>query len=70
MREHWGIAAALGRLWVLTDGYTAPADACPAYRALLEALAAFEGELRRDVHEESNLLFAKARAESDRPTSE
>jgi regulator of cell morphogenesis and NO signaling len=60
--EHDDAGAALARLRVLTDGYTAPPDACPTYRALLDGLSGLEAELHVHIHEENNILFPRARA--------
>lgn len=66
-REHWTAAAALGRLRALTDDYTAPADACASYRTLLEGLARLDADLRRSIHEETNILYPKACATRSTP---
>jgi regulator of cell morphogenesis and NO signaling len=60
--EHDDAGAAVARLRALTDGYTAPPDACPTYRALVEGLAALETDLHLHIHEENNILFPRARA--------
>lgn len=61
-REHWTAAAALGRLRVLTNDYTAPVGACAPYRTLLEGLVRLDADLRRSIHEENNILYPRARA--------
>jgi regulator of cell morphogenesis and NO signaling len=58
-REHFEVAAALGWIRALTNDYQARLEDCATYRALLDGLAALEVDLRRHVHEENNLLFAK-----------
>lgn len=68
--EHFETAAALGWLRALTNDYTAQAGACATYRALLDGLAALEIDLRHHVHEENNLLFARARATEAAPRAE
>ena len=40
--------------------YTAPADACPTYRAFYQALGEFECDLHQHVHLENNILFPRA----------
>ena len=42
--------------------YTAPADACGSYRAMLEGLAAIEKDMHQHVHKENNILFPRAAA--------
>lgn len=50
----------------LSEGYTAPADACTSYRILYENLREFEEDLHRHIHLENNILFPDAeRLEAD-----
>jgi regulator of cell morphogenesis and NO signaling len=58
--EHECTGAALARLRTLTDGYQAPEDACPAYRATLAGLAELESDLHRHIHKENEILFVRA----------
>ena len=44
----------------LTNGYSAPADACATYRAAFAELRAFENDLHKHIHLENNILFPKA----------
>jgi regulator of cell morphogenesis and NO signaling len=46
----------------VTGGYLPPADACDAWRALLERLRRLERDLHRHVHLENEILHARARA--------
>jgi regulator of cell morphogenesis and NO signaling len=61
MQHEHDAGAALARLRVLTDGYTAPPDACPTYRALLDGLSGLEADLHMHIHEENYILFPRAR---------
>ena len=61
-REHLKAGFLLRDLRALTNDFTAPADACPTFRALFAALEAIEGELHRHVHLETNVLFPRAAA--------
>jgi regulator of cell morphogenesis and NO signaling len=63
--EHEDAGAALARLRALSGGYAPPADACPSYRAMFDGLAELEADLHLHIHEENNLLFARARAVED-----
>lgn len=40
--------------------YVTPADACPSFRALYQALPEFEADLHQHIHLENNLLFPRA----------
>lgn len=60
--EHDEAGRVLRDIRLLTDGYTAPADACASYRAALAGLEAFEDDLHRHVHLENHVLFPKALA--------
>ena len=60
--EHRDAGHGLERLRALTGGFTAPADGCASYRALMEGLAALELDLHAHVHEENNILFPRAEA--------
>lgn len=65
--EHQNVGDALERFRVLTDDYTPPQWACNTYRAMVDALAAFEGDMHLHVHKENNILFPRAlRLEADR----
>jgi regulator of cell morphogenesis and NO signaling len=58
--EHDNAGAGLRRLRELTDGFTAPDDACNAYRGLYEVLAKLEADLHEHIHKENNILFPRA----------
>lgn len=55
--DHDQTAAHLERLADLTDGYTAPEDACVSYRSMLNRLEALEADTHLHVHTENNVLF-------------
>ncbi len=55
--DHQETAEHLERIHELTDGYTAPDDACPKYRAMLERLEELERYLHMHIHRENNVLF-------------
>ncbi len=57
--EHDAHGEALAALRALTDGYRAPADACPTWRALYLGLESLERELMEHVHLENNILFRR-----------
>ena len=58
--EHQGAGGELEALRALTANFTVPEDGCATYRACLEALAAFDTDLRTHIHLENNVLFPKA----------
>jgi len=58
--EHDDAGNALRRLRELTDNYTPPADACPTWRVMLEALLNLEQDLHLHIHKENNILFPRA----------
>ena len=58
--DHREIGTALDRLRGLTDGYHAPAWACPCYRTLIDWLQALETQLMTDVHLEDHVLLARS----------
>jgi len=64
-REHESAGHALDRFRELTDGYTPPQWACNTYRAMVDALAAFERDMHQHVHKENNVLFPRALDELD-----
>ena len=55
--EHQGAGGELEALRALTANFTVPEDGCATYRACLEALAAFDTDLRTHIHLENNILF-------------
>ena len=58
--EHDHAGELLYRIRELTNGYTAPADACTTFKVSLAELKEFEEDLHRHVHLENNLLFPLA----------
>lgn len=60
MLEHDTAGDILQRLRVASADYTVPADGCFSYRALYQALAAFEADLHQHIHLENNLVFPRA----------
>jgi len=59
-REHGEAGDDVRAIRELTDGFTAPEDACTTYRLCYEELAYFERDLHRHVHLENNVLFPRA----------
>jgi regulator of cell morphogenesis and NO signaling len=60
--EHEFVGDAMAEIRHLTQGYTAPPDACTTYGVCLQELETFERDLHQHVHLENNLLFPKAAA--------
>jgi regulator of cell morphogenesis and NO signaling len=58
--EHDEAGAALAQLRQLTDDFTPPVWACNTYRALFDAMLAFEQDMHQHVHKENNVLFPQA----------
>jgi len=58
--EHEHAGDALGRMRELTNGFTAPEDACNTFKAMLAGLAEVEADMHRHVHKENEILFPKA----------
>ena len=58
--EHDHAGELLYRIRELTNGYTAPADACTTFKVSLAELKEFEEDLHKHVHLENNLLFPLA----------
>ena len=58
--EHDSAGGALRELRVLSNDYTAPADACMTYRTLYGALAELEADLHQHIHLENNILHPRA----------
>lgn len=59
-QEHETAGIILKQLYRLSDGYSAPEDACNTYRVLYGKLKEFEDDLHRHIHLENNILFPKA----------
>jgi regulator of cell morphogenesis and NO signaling len=60
MHEHDHVGMLLRLVRAQTNGYEAPGDACPTWRALYTGLQALEHDLFEHIHLESNLLFPRA----------
>jgi len=58
--EHDGAGSALGDMREITNGYTAPEDACISFRTLYQALEGLESDLHQHIHLENNILFPRA----------
>jgi regulator of cell morphogenesis and NO signaling len=58
--EHDSAGHALRTLREISQGYTAPPDACVSYQTLYRALAEFEADLHQHIHLENNILFPRA----------
>jgi regulator of cell morphogenesis and NO signaling len=54
------VATGVERLRVLTDHFTAPPEACNAWRALYQGLADLDAKLQRHLHLEKHLLYPRA----------
>jgi regulator of cell morphogenesis and NO signaling len=62
LQEHEDAGGALARIRELTNGFTAPPEACNTYRALFAGLAELEEDLHRHIHLENSVLFPQALA--------
>jgi regulator of cell morphogenesis and NO signaling len=58
--EHDDASSLLSLLRKLSNGYEAPADACPSYHAFYDGLREFERDLHQHIHLENNVLFPRA----------
>jgi regulator of cell morphogenesis and NO signaling len=58
--EHENAGVILKRMFSLSDGYTAPEDACNTFRVLYGKLKEFEDDLHVHIHLENNILFPKS----------
>lgn len=58
--EHENAGVILKQLYALSDGYTAPEDACNTFRVLYGKLKEFEADLHVHIHLENNILFPKS----------
>jgi regulator of cell morphogenesis and NO signaling len=59
-QEHEDHGRSLDRLRELTENLTAPAEACPTWRALYLRLGRLADELMEHIHLENNVLFPRA----------
>ena len=60
MNEHDLAGDLVKQIRKTSSEYTAPADACPSYKALYQDLREFEADLHQHVHLENNILFPRA----------
>ncbi|MBI3424834.1 MAG: iron-sulfur cluster repair di-iron protein [Acidobacteria bacterium] len=60
MREHDTAGDLLKALRQTAGDYVVPADACPSFRALYQALPELEADLHQHIHLENNLHFPRA----------
>ncbi len=60
--EHASVAALLGEMRAITDGYVAPEEACSTWRSLWEGLHALERDLLAHIRLEDDVLFPRALA--------
>jgi len=58
--EHDSAGDALKQIRELSDGFSAPADACMSFKALYQGLQEFEADLHQHIHLENNILFPRA----------
>ena len=58
--EHDSAGHALRAMREISQGYTAPVDACVSYQTLYKALAELEADLHQHIHLENNILFPRA----------
>lgn len=58
--EHETAGEMLREMRRVTRDYALPPDACASYRALYQALQAFEADLHEHIHLENNVLFPRA----------
>lgn len=60
MEEHDAEGERYRHIDKLTNGYTAPEDACNSYRLVLQQLKDFEKALHQHIHLENNIVFPRA----------
>lgn len=65
--DHDVLGDPLHRLRKLTDGFTAPPDACVKYREMLTGMEALERDMLQHVHLENNILLPRAKARLPQP---
>ncbi|MDM8208353.1 iron-sulfur cluster repair di-iron protein [Bacteroides gallinaceum] len=58
--EHSHEGERFERISSLTNGFTAPEDACASFRLALQQLKLFEEALHEHIHLENNIIFPKA----------
>jgi regulator of cell morphogenesis and NO signaling len=60
MKEHDKEGSRFREISKLSNGYTAPADACTTYKVAFAMLKDYEEDLHTHIHLENNILFPKA----------
>ena len=60
MKDHDSAGELMRQIRDASNGYKAPADACPSYQAAYQGLEQFEKDLHLHVHLENNILFPRA----------
>lgn len=60
LQEHDNEGERFRRIESLSNGYTAPGDACNTYRLAYQLLKDFQDDLHKHIHLENNLLFPAA----------
>jgi regulator of cell morphogenesis and NO signaling len=60
MNEHDDAGSLMTAIRKISNGYTAPADACASYSAFYAALKEFELDLHQHIHLENNILFPRS----------
>lgn len=58
--EHTAVGNEMQTMYMLTNGFTVPEDACTTYRVTFAKLKEFEEDLHQHIHLENNILFPKA----------
>jgi regulator of cell morphogenesis and NO signaling len=58
--EHEDAGEVLRDLRAITNGYSVPDDGCATFRALYQAMEAFERDMHLHIHLENNILFPRA----------
>lgn len=57
IHEHDVVDELLAQISAITNGFSAPPDACAAHRALVAGLAELDADTRTHVHTENSILF-------------
>jgi regulator of cell morphogenesis and NO signaling len=60
LEEHDNEGERFRRIENLSNGYTAPGDACNTYRLTYQLLKEFQDDLHKHIHLENNILFPAA----------
>jgi regulator of cell morphogenesis and NO signaling len=58
--EHDDAEAVMSQIHVLSNGFTAPAGACPTFLALYHGLGEFDRDLHHHLYLENDVLFPRA----------